>query len=357
MISILQRYIAKTLFLATAMVTVVFVGVLFLILLLTELKNLGQGDYGIFQAIYYVVLRLPNELYQFSSILILLGSIVGLSILSTHRELAVMRVSGFSSARIVYSVLCAAFLLILLMGLLGEWFAPHFSYKAEIQKENSQNAGQAVVTAAGVWFHINNNFIHVERIIDRQLLYGVTRYQFNDQHQLQAAYFAKTLTLQNKTWQMNDMVRTLFYHDRTKSESYLQYPFDLKLNPNLLNVGLVDASDMSLVKLARFSHYLKQNGLQSNEYRYVFWQRIFKPFISLMMVFLAIPFMLSTFQSLTMGRRILTGILLGFAFFIINAMIGELSVLFQFPPVFAAFFPLFLFFLLGIFLSKRLIRF
>lgn len=356
MLCILERHIAKTILVATGLAALIIVGVLFLMTLLGEMKDIGQGDYAFIQAVFYVCLRLPNQLYQFSPMLVLLGSTVGLSTLASHRELAVMRASGFSIKRIIYSVLMAAFLLVILVSVVGEWVAPRLSYQAEVRKENLQNGGQSVVTGSGIWFHVENNFIHVQHVMGRQLLEGVTRYQFDNQHHLQAAYFARQLILENNQWQMKDVVKTDFYHERTKSVSLAKAPWDLKFNPNLLNVGLVEPNELSLPKLAKFARYLEKNGLQATQYRYDFWQRIFQPFASVVMVFLAIPFVLGALSQSTLGWRIMAGVMVGFVFFISNAFLGQLSIVYQVPPMFAAILPLLLFLILGLFLSRKLIK-
>lgn len=355
MIKILERYIMKTIIVATGLAALIIIGVLTLTKLLTELKNIGEGDYSLTQAFFYVLLRLPSDVYQFSPMLILLGSIVGLSILSSHKELAVMRASGFSVRRIIYCVLAAALILILGFTFIGEWVGPNLSYKAVMRKENAQNAGEAVITAAGVWFHVDDNFIHVQRVVNRQLLEGVTRYQFDDNHRLKYAYYAKNLSLQANQWQMTDVVKTSFYNERTKSESFTQVPWDLKFNTNLLNVGLVEPSEMSLPKLAKLANYLHQNGLQASEYEFDFWKRIFQPLASLIMILLAIPFVLGTLSAPTLGWRILVGILMGFAFFILNAMLSELCIVYQLPAFLAALLPLVVFAIFGFILSNRLI--
>lgn len=355
MFKILQRYIIKTILAATGLATLLITGVLFLMTLLSEFKNIGEGDYSIGQALFYVFLRLPNQLYQFSPMLILLGSIMGLSALSAHRELSVMRAAGFSIKQIIRSVTLAAMILIFLMMLVGEWAAPHLSSRAEIRKENLQNAGQAVVTAAGVWFHVENNFIHVQHVVGRQLLEGVTRYQFDAAHHLEVAYYAKKLTYKNNHWLMSDVVKTTFYKDRTHSESMPTAGWNLPLNANLLNVGLVEASEMSLPRLNKFASYLEENGLSSSEYRYQFWQRIFQPLASLVMMLLAIPFVLGAFSTATLGWRVMVGLMAGFAFFISNAFLGEICIVYQVPPVLAAGLPVMLFALLGLVMSRHLI--
>lgn len=352
---ILERYIAKTVIFSTGLCALIIFAVLFLLTLLAEFKNIGEGDYGLIQAFFYVLLRLPNEIYQFSPMLILLGSITGLSILAAHYELAVMRASGFSMNKIILSVLWIAFFLTLLVSVLGEGIGPVLSSKAEIRKENAQNAGQAVVTAAGIWFHIGNNFIHVEHVIGRHLLEGVTRYQFDQAHRLEAAYFAKKLIFHNNGWKMEGAVKTTFYPEQTKSTKLLDGPWDIKFNHNLFNVGIVDPHEMPLPRLISFARYLEHNGLQSSEYWYDFWQRLLQPFAAFVMVFLAIPFVLSTMNRLPLGWRIIAGIMVGFIFFIMNALLGQLCIVYQVPTLLAAAIPPLLFGLIGIFLSKKLI--
>jgi lipopolysaccharide export system permease protein len=356
MIKILERYIAKTIMLATALTALIIAGVVFLITLLNETKNIGEGDYGFSQAIAYVLMRMPGELYQFAPMLILLGSMIGLSSLSTYRELTVMRASGFSIRHIIFSVLSAGFLLTMGMGFIGEWVAPKMSHIAETNKENDKNVGTAMVTAAGVWLHIENNFIHVEHVVGHELLEGVTRYQFDDNHRLKAAYYAKTLTHQEDQWIMSDVVKTTFYKERAKSESFKTSAWDLKFNKNLFDVGLIDPGEMSLPKLAKFARYLEQNGLQASGYQYEFWQRVFQPFASLLMIFLAIPFVLSAFSSTALSFRMMVGMMVGFAFFMSNAFLGQICIVYQVPPILAAFLPLAAFALVGVFLSALLIK-
>ena len=211
-----------------------------------------------------------------------------------------------------------------------------------------------MVTATGVWLHVGNNFIHVQQVIDRRLWEGVTRYQFDDHHHLQIAYYAKQLSLQNNQWIMKDGSKTTFYPDRTKSQTFTTAVWDLKFNANLLNLGLLEPTEMSLSKLNKTANFLQQNGLQATEYQYEFWQRIFQPLASLIMIFLAIPFVLSTMSTTTLGWRIVIGVIVGFVFFISNAFLGQLCIVFQIPPMYAALLPLLGFAIVGIFLSTTI---
>lgn len=356
MILILQKYIARSIFSATAICALVVTGIMLLVDLLGEIKNIGEGDYGLTQAVIFVLMRMPAEVYQFTPILLLLGCIVGLSILTASREVAVMRTAGFSIKQIMQSVVMAASVLLIGLCFLGEYVAPKLTYTAEVQKEYAKNSGQAVMTTAGIWFHVTNNFVHVETIIDKNLLKNVTRYEFDNQHRLQAAYFAKRLINDNNQWVMEDVVKTTFYTDRTKSEQMNKMPWHLAFNNNLLSSGSVEANEMSLPKLVKYTKFLKQNGLQANEFQYELWQRILQPLAAIIMVFLALPFVLGTFHSASLGKRLLIGIMVGFIFFIFKATLGQLSVVYQIPPFLSAAIPLVLFSFIAYMLSRKLIR-
>lgn len=355
MLSILERYLAKSVISATIVAAAVITAVLFIMTLLGEFKSFGQGDYGFGSAFIYALMRLPNELYQFSPMLILLGSIIGLSLLSSHREIVVMQASGFSIRHIIFSVFGAAFFIIISITVLGEFAGPELSRHAEIQKDNLQNAGQAVVTSAGVWLHVDDNFVHVEHVVGRQMLEGVTRYQFDNEHRLLAAYYAKTMTYENDQWLMHDAVKTTFMTNRTMSESFPELRWDLDFNSHLLGTGMVEPSEMSLSKLNKFARYLEQNGLRSSQYRFEFWGRVFTPLASLVMIFLAIPFVLGAFRQAAMGLRLMAGVIMGFAFFILNAFLGQLCIVYQIPPAMAALLPIAVFAVLGILLAKNML--
>lgn len=351
--NILQRYIAKTVISATALVVLVMIALIFVINTLDELRDVGTGDYGLMQAVTHVVLELPHNLYQYFPMLVLMGGVLGLGILSSHQELVVMRTAGFSVRKIASSIIMAALLLIFIATGIGESAGPKGFYAAESRKQSEQNGGQAVATKSGVWIHEGNNFLHINRVLGYHHLEGITRYEFDNQHRLQAAYYVKSLQMEHKKWIVTDAVKTTFKADHTYSQPLSQAEWDLPLNPNLLNVGLIAPPEMSLVSLRQYSSHLAKNGLQAGEFQWEFWKRVFQPLTTLVMILLAIPFVLRTSRSVTMGLRVLFGITVGFAFYILNGFLGQFSIVFQVSPMIAAIFPTLLFATLGYVLAAK----
>jgi len=347
MLGIFNRYIIKQVLASTMLVVGVMLGLIFFTTLLGEFQDIGRGEYSFMQAVIYVILRLPHNLYLFCPMLILLGGIIGLGMLTSYQELMVIRCSGFSLGRILRAVFYSAVILIVVMMGIGEGLAPALDHKAALRKQNAENNGQVVATASGVWLHEKNNFFHVNRVMAHHHLEGVTRYEFNGNHQLVASYHARVMDLKDNKWLLQDVVKTVFLPQAgTETISTPQEIWDFTLNPNLLNVGLMAPEEMSLSHLLSFSHHLVENGLQAAPFQLAFWQRLLQPLSIIVMIFLALPFVLSAPRSTVLGLRLLFGVVVGFIFYLSNAFLGQLSVIFQFPPLLAAIMPILLFSLL-----------
>jgi lipopolysaccharide export system permease protein len=356
--TILHRYIAKTIILATAVVILAVLGLAFFFSLLGELRDVGTGDYGFAQALVHVILKLPYDLYQFFPMLVLLGGVLGLGMLSSHHELVVMRASGVSLQKIIQAVLSAAAILIVFATLIGEGIAPRAIYLADKHKDSAENGGQAVATASGVWIHEGNNFVHIDRVVGKRHLEGVKRYEFDANHHLLAAYYAQSLDLQGgNKWMIHNLVKTSFGKEETVSQQIPSGVWDFSLNPNLVSVGLVEPEELSLMKLADYSRHLVKNGMQGSQaprFQFAFWKRVFQPLTTLVMILLAVPFVFGAPRSVTMGWRVLFGVIVGFTFYILNSFFGQFSVVYQVSPLLAALLPTVLFALGGYMVMWRL---
>lgn len=354
---IIQRYIAQGVLVSTLLVFLVVLALSLIVGLLKELHDIGVGEYGFWHAVYYVILQLPHTLYQFSPLLVLSGGVLGLGLLSSSHELIAMRVAGASINKIMAGVVSAALVMIFFMMLLGELLGPSADYLAEKNKSSAMSNGQAMATQSGIWVHEGANFLHIDRVLGHRHLEGVTRYEFDDQHHLLASYYAQTMDLVNGQWQLYDLVKTTFKKNQTQSVQYALGTWDLTLSPALLNVGVLEPEAMSLMKLNKYSRSLEKNHLPASSFQLEFWQRTFQPFAILTMLLLAVPFVFAAPRSMNVGRRMLLAIIVGFIFYVVAALLGQLSIVFQFPPVIAALLPILLFGGAGYFVMVRVRRF
>jgi lipopolysaccharide export system permease protein len=320
---------------------------------LGELRELG-GDYQFLQAMLHALLELPYSVNQVFPMLVLLGGVLALGTLVTQQELVVMRASGLSLVGIAISAVLAVIVLAAGWTVIGEGMAPRLHYLADIYRTMDKSSGQAVITADGdEWLHQPQVFIHV-RVMPHQHLQDVTRYQFDDQHRLMLAEHTDNMDYQNGHWVAHQVVRTLFNPDNTtRSEQVASAVWDLHINPVFLDAHWIQPEEMSLPYLHNYIQHSERNGMQVADYQFSFWKRVLQPLTMLVMLLLAIPFVLVTPRSVAMGWRLLLAVMIGFSFYIFDAMIGQLAVLFQVSPLLAAIMPIIIFAVIGVVLMRR----
>lgn len=351
--NILSRYIGATVIKLTLLVLIVVLGMEYFILVVGEFGDIGHGNYGLLQALAYAALTLPNNLYSLFPMIGLLGSLLALGSLATSSELVVMRTAGVSVWRIIAAVLLGSLLLIVLLGALGEGVGPMAQRYADQMKVLAESGGQMAETAEGIWFKHNNNFIHVQHVLPNHDLLGISEYDFDSQHSMTAALKAASASEVDGQWMLHQVVESLITPKAVHVTHYASLPWGLQVNAKLLGVSKNSTAEMSLWALYHYIHYQKHNGMSASSFDLAFWQRSLQPLASLVMIFLAVPFIFGPLRSVTMGVRIVTGAVAGFSFYLINEFFGSFSLVYQIPPLLGASLPIILFALLAFALMQR----
>lgn len=354
---ILNRYIVSTLIKSTLLVLLILVGFEIFILFATQLHSLGKGSYTALQAFLYVLLILPQQTYELFPIVGLLGVLLGFSRLSAHSELIVIRTSGISPMKLSYYVLQAGIILIMLVTVIGEGMGARAKFLAEQHKLILINTGNAFNTGDDLWIKQGNCFYDIKRINSAQHISEVNRYVIADQHdQLISMSFAKQgIYIGNNTWRMSDIKETYF---RSKPITVIFRPDDtwyLAIDPHLLTLSLRSSDEMSLIHLAELIRYQHINGLVNHRDNIAFWQRIFAPIATLVMMLVAVPFIFGPLRQAGTSLRLIMGVITGFGFYFCNQLLPSLSEVFNFSAWFAAILPIVFFFLFSIILLYRIV--
>ena len=118
--TILQRYIAQAILTSTGLVLLVLLGLYTFMDFITELEEVGKGEYQLADVLAYLALSMPKRIYELLPIAALLGSVLGLGNLASQSELVVMRAAGISIQGINKAVMIVAVGLMLLALFIGE---------------------------------------------------------------------------------------------------------------------------------------------------------------------------------------------------------------------------------------------
>ncbi|MDF1678447.1 MAG: LPS export ABC transporter permease LptG [Legionellaceae bacterium] len=349
---LLDRYIAKTVLSTIALVTLVLIGLQLFILFVNELDDLGRGQYHIQQALLVMLLEVPGEIYLFFPVACLLGALMGLGNLASHRELIVMQAAGVSVRRITWAVLKASVVVVLFVALLGEVFSPHLLSLASKKRWEAMNNGQAMETLHGVWFKVNEDYIVIGDALSDKKLQHIEQFHFNSQRALTFVRKIGTLVHTEGKWQAYDVEETRFQGDNTAVHTFKELPWHIPLDVILLRVSGKQPSELDFLALRSYVKNEHASGAFFH-YKLEYWQRLVQPFATVVMMILAIPFVFGPLRSSTIGAKLLTGAGVGFGFHLMNRFFGPLADVLHWPPELAAVLPTAVFAVIGLYWMGR----
>ncbi|PTQ71612.1 LPS export ABC transporter permease LptG [Pseudomonas sp. GV071] len=334
----LDRYIGTSVFFAILSVLGIIVGLALLFAFIDELGDV-QGSYGLDDAAWYIFLTTPRRVYEMLPMAALIGCLIGLGSLASSSELTIMRAAGVSVGRIVWAVMKPMLVLMLAGILIGEYLAPWSENIGQASRSMAQGGGEAQSSKRGLWHRQGDEFVHINAVQPNGVLYGVTRYKFDDQRHLQSSSFAKKAHYQGDHWQLEDVATTLFHERNTEVVQTPSERWDVQLTPQLLGTVVLEPEALSVTGLWRYIHYLADQGLANGKYWLAFWTKVLQPVVTAALVLMAISFIFGPLRSVTLGQRVFTGVLVGFVFRIAQDLLGPSSLVFGFPPLLAVLIP------------------
>ncbi len=337
---ILDRYIGQVVTQTVLAVVLVLVVLLGMIGFANEVDKIGRADYTFGVAVIYTLLYIPMQIYQLFPLSVLLGTMMGLGMLASHGELVVVRASGVSIIRIIGSVMKAMSLLIVLVIFIGEMVAPP-AYQYAVHARVKAMAGKiSLNTDYGLWARDGDLFIHVRRVENDGRLIDVSLYDFDkDTRKMRFVLNADTGVFDGQQWLLSKVRKGLIEEDQVVLKTFPELKWQSLLDPDLINIVSVGPDELSSFKLWNYIQYLKDNGLEYEQYELALYNRLFMPLAIIAMVLIAVPFVLVSPRQSSIGQKIVTGFLIGIVFYIANRLIGEMGLVYNFPPMLAAALP------------------
>ncbi|MEQ9567124.1 MAG: LPS export ABC transporter permease LptG [Porticoccaceae bacterium] len=340
--NILDRYLFNTVAGSIFAVLLVIIGIDALAMLIDEV-GATQNSYGILQVFFYISLKLPASLAEFAGYAALIGVMLGLGILSNSGELTVIRSSGVSLLGIAWMVLKPALVLIVLTSLISEFVAPRLEQKAENQRnvlrgeDNSQS-----IQESGLWLFDQGTFLHVNAVYPDGRLFGVSRYKIDlPESELVAVQSARAqFDRDHNQWTEVAVRHTRVSPEAVEASIDNQSGWDTNLRPELLNMSVLSATQLSVRELNDFSQYLGQDENRARKYRVEFWRKLLAPLSIASLVFVGMSFVLGSIRQVAIGERIFVGVMVGTLFQLLQDIFGPASVVWGFSAFWGVMIPI-----------------
>ncbi|MFV2004377.1 MAG: LPS export ABC transporter permease LptG [Gammaproteobacteria bacterium] len=351
---VLDRYIGKAVISGFFLAGFVLLSVFVFIDYVSQLNSVGTGDYGALQAVVYVLLRLPQRLYELSPSILLLGGILSLGALAANSELIVMRASGITINRITRSVLQTGLLIAVFVAILGEYIVPTTTRTAKAYRAEAMEEKLIVGGMNDIWARDGNRYVNVKQILPDHQLRQIRVYEISENQQLNSIIYAERAHYQNDEWVLDNIKRSEISTTGVTASFEEQIILKRLILLELFSVLELQSKDMSARELLTYSQYLQDNNLDSDEYLLEFWIKVFTPLTCLAMLLIAMPIVFATTpRSGGIGQRIMLAIIIGIIYFVINRSINHLGLALNIAPVLSASIPLLLVVVVSLYFMKR----
>jgi len=338
-----DRYIAKTLLLYTLVVMLVWLSIYSFFNFLSELNSVGTSNYTIFEAVKFIVLRIPEVAYDQASAVILLGCLLGMGHLASTGQLLIFRVSGLSVLRTVWITVKNALFIIFLLIFVGEVFAPVLTNFAENERESALGQVSLSNNQDGFWIRDGNNFINVENNVDGSLFSGITIFEVNKSNKIESIINSESANFDGKSLDLNKtdiyLINSKNKFENIDLKERNAYSKGVAFDWDLIASLKKEPKDLSTHTIIKQIQFLTDNKLRAEIFEVELYNRLVRPISLIAMILLAMLFIFGSNRDVTLGRKIFFGVAIGLSFELISRIGGAMSLSFEFSPLLSSFAP------------------
>ncbi len=335
----LDWYLAITVAQSSLLALALLLAVFFVINATEELQRVGTGQYGVGEALAFVILTLPNEAYELFPAAALLGCVIGLGALAHRNELVAIAAAGVSRARVVWSVLRVAALFTVAGVVLSELVAAPLAYRARTERSVALSSGLTLTMGGGVWTRAGSSFVNMRTLLPDGAARDIYVYDFDAQRRMRRFTHAQAATYANRQWTLEGLVDRVIADNGVTTEQVAARAVAIEMNPRQLGLMRIPPEELSLSDLYRGLGAARRQGETAEHLELAWWQRATMPIVTVVMVFLAVALVLSSERSVTPGQRIIVGALLGIGFQLFNQTFASFGLVYGLAPWLSAMLP------------------
>lgn len=337
---LLELYLARVLMGQILVVLGVLAGIFAFVTFIDQVSYLGTGNYSVLDALRYVLLSTPRITYEIFPMAVLIGAILGLSLLALDSELIVMRSSGVSIGQITSAVLKLGLLLAFIALLIGEFLTPWTETLAQRGRAQALEQNIEHKSNSGLWMRDGGTFVNVREVLPDLSLRDVRVFQFDNSSQLRALVHAGRGYFSEDFWDLDEVKQTLI--DEQGFTTVAKAPkarWTTSVTPQTMSVFLVQPDQLSLMQLRKYIAHLVSNVQDTRNFELAYWSKLNLPFATAVMLLLAIPFVFGSIRADSMGRNLFIGIMIGIVFFAASKALGYIVLVYRLPPILGATLP------------------
>ena len=359
-----RRLIYQEIVLAIALVAAGFLSLFFIFDLVDEMQDVGKSlglagtdtPYQLRHALLYVVLLIPNHLYELLPISVLIGTIYVMARLAQSSEYTILRTSGLGPWRALQLLLAIGAVFVVTSFVVGDYVAPASARAAQLVKAKFQ--GDLTLGQTGAWLKEKQTYnayvTNVRALSPKNIMTNVKIYEFDNQGLVTSITQAGSATFApDGAWLLSNARRDEFsitasrpgqasasiVNQETstiKRSTVAELRWPTGITQEMVSVALIKPERMGTVDLFNYVRHLESNNQSAQRYEIELWRKVFYPLSCLVMVILALPFAYLHFRSGGISGYVFAGVMIGISFFLLNNVFGYIGNLQNWTPWVAA---------------------
>jgi lipopolysaccharide export system permease protein len=339
----LDRYIQAAAF-RTFMVVVAALTALFSLLEFVEqLSSVGQGRYGLRDALFYVLLTAPARLLQVTPVSMLLGCLLALGALGRNLELTALRSLGISESRIIGSILKLVLPITIALFLIAQFIIPPAQQLAQTLRTDALSAASADSSDRSdnsFWAKGDHQYLNVQQFEGSRVAKDVDIYSFADDGSLDSFIHADRADIrQDGTWLLTGVLKKRVEGAEFQTEHLAELSWPSFVSVGEVRLLLLPPESMPPMALYRYIKDLHQHNQQAIRYEQELWRKISIPFSMVAMIMIAAPFVFGPPRGQSAGQQMTIGAIFGIVFTLCQQIVGHLDLLLDLNPAITALAP------------------
>ncbi|HEY2989530.1 MAG TPA: LPS export ABC transporter permease LptG [Candidatus Binatia bacterium] len=290
---ILDRYLTRS-FLRIMVISLLCTTALYLIVdFFDRIDSILKAGAPVWTAIRYFLYKLPLLISRVFGFAVLFSTLFSIGMLSRSQEITAMRANGLSVYRISLPLFITALLICALNFVWNEALVPAFTresqyiYKTQVKKKEPKS----LLGTKDMWVRSEEAFISVDRFDTKNsVLEGVTIFLLNRDFTLKGFIEVPSARWDGTRWQPQRSVEWVLLSNGGMDQREGDVTIPISETPEDLKLLARDPEEFSFLDLKKQIADLQGKGIDATEQKVDLQVKMAVPFVSLLMVVLAIPF-------------------------------------------------------------------
>ena len=291
---ILDRYLIGG-FLKIVAISLLCTTALYLIVdFFDRIDSLLKAGAPLWTSIRYFLYKLPLLVSRVFGFAVLFSTLFSVGMLSRTQEITAMRASGLSVYRISLPLFISSLLIYALNFVWNEALVPVFTresqyiYKTEVKKKKEP---KSLIGTKDMWIRAEEAFISVDRFdTKKSVLEGLTIFLLNRDFTLKGLIEVPSARWNGTRWEPQRSVEWVLLPNGGMDQREGNITLPLSETPEDLRLLAREPEEFSFLDLKKQIADLQGKGIDATEQQVDLQVKMAVPFVSLLMVLLAIPF-------------------------------------------------------------------